>query len=631
MSKVDIKENNDSRLKVKDDKWWVLNRPASFIGSIVEGEYLEYILDEETKTLTKQPVKYISGLIKIINEIIDNSADILSTEKNAKIDVIIDDKYVRVTDNGRGINIEYVKDLNGDNIVGPKAAWGLAKAGTNFNDDKDDETTIGTNGVGSFCTNVWSKLFIGTTEDGKHKYIGQWKNNSEEYDEKITSSKNHGTTVYFEPDLERFGIDKIDDHSKAIIKQRLINLSMVYKNIDFTFNGKKIKYATKEFMGFLGTGELYEDDNYSIGVFPSDTDDFECFSILNGLNLKGGTHIDYLLKYIQAEIKEKLPKKYDSIKPGDIKNKLKIVIIGHNFPKIVWDGQTKEVIKNSDKDIRAYLGEDWKQLLPKVAKNKDIVEPITFLHGAKLDAEERLLASKADKELKKTPVLKLRKASSLYNMLFICEGDSALKGIIKALGRIDKSYLPLKGVPANVITMGLQKIIKNAEFKDIMNALNFKFSNDNKVEDMSHNYVVITTDADVDGAHIEGLLFAFFWKFCPEMFEQKRILVLRTPIKVAKNKKEDMVKAFISEEEYQDYIKKGIPKGITIEYKKGLGSMNEKEYKQFFKLRPLSDCLFNVDYDEDGIKTMLSWVGDDSDFRKVQMQSRLKDFNLDAI
>ena len=629
-------EKKKVRHAIKDDRWWVLNRPASFIGAITMGEHEEYFLNTTLQKFVKEKVYYVPALVKIINEIIDNSVDVLKDQKRkATINISISNKAVQVVDNGDGIPIEMIPDLQGNDIIIPKSCWGYAKAGSNFNDDEIDKDTIGTNGVGSYACNVWSKLFTGKTCDGSKEYIGTWKNNDTEYLENIkevTSSAKKGTTVYFEPDLEKFGLEFLDDTVLKVIRQRIINLSVVYKNINFTFNKEPIKFTTKQFMQFIGSnGNIYETEKYSIGVFPSDIDDFEIFSVINGLNITSGTHIDYVLKAVQTVIKDKLPKKFSTIKPGDIKNKLKIVFIGNKFPTIVWDGQTKEKIKNSDKDIGMYLGPDWKSFLPSIALNKEIIEPITFLHSAKLDAEERKAAANADKEIKKKKVLKLRHASKEKIFLMLTEGDSALKGIIKAIGRLLNGFLPLRGVVANPYTNKLSKITGNAEYQDIMNTLGLKFNGENSALNMKYQYVVLTTDADVDGAHIQGLLMGFFYRFVPDIFEHKRILILRTPIKVAKDKKENMVAAFLTEQEYIDFIKVPANKKYDIEYKKGLGSLNPKEYQQFFALRPFEECLVQLEYTEQDLKLMVKWLEDDADFRKEKIQARIKEFNVDAI
>ena len=626
-----------SRHAIKDDRWHVLNRTGMYLGSTVQTECAEYlIIDGEFKQFK---TRYVPALVKMVNEIIDNSSDILKDYKTGKIDVVMnaDKNQIMVTDNGRGIPIREIENLDGSHILIPKACWSIAKSGSNFNDDKEDEDTIGTNGVGSFCTNVLSSKFVGITDDGTKKYSGTWEDNCnpENYLETIKeSSGKKGTSVYFEPDLSKLGIDSFNDDTMLIIRQRLINLTIAYPNIKFSFNGEKIQFTQKKFMEMLGAnGNIYTDKTgkYSYAVFPSVSGDFETFSIVNGLNIKSGTHIDYLLKYITATIKERLPKKFDKITVGDIKNKLKIVFIGRSFPKIQWSGQTKEIVGNSNKDIRTYLGEDWKDLLIDISKNKEIIEPITFLHAAKLDADARKEAANADKELKKTKVLKLRIASKVKRYFVLTEGDSALKGIIGALGREDKSYLPLKGVVANPFTSAIQKIVKNAEYKDIMNALGLMFSKENTALKMSHEYIVIATDADVDGAHIQGLLLGFFYKFMPDIFEHKKILILRTPIKVAKDKKEKMIAAFITEQEYTDFMKVKSNAKYTIEYKKGLGSLNPKEYEEFFKLRPFEECLVQIDYSDQDLELMVKWLQDDADFRKAGIQERIKDFDVDSI
>jgi DNA gyrase/topoisomerase IV subunit B len=626
-----------SRHSIKDDRWHVLNRTGMYLGSTVRSEIVEYLIVDG---IFKQYLtSYVPALVKMANEIIDNSVDILKDSKKGTLDVIMnpDNNQIMVKDNGGGIPVKEIENLDGTHILIPKACWSIAKSGSNFNDDSGDATTIGTNGVGSFCTNVLSKKFVGITNDGNKKYSGTWTDNcsADSYVETISEPTGEkGTSVYFEPDLERLGIKNFNDDTLRIIKQRLINLSVTYPNIKFSFNSEPVSITQKEFMNMLGShGNIYTDKSgkYSYAVYPSVSGDFETFSIVNGLNIKDGTHIDYLLKYITSEIKEKLPKKFDKISVGDIKNKIKIVFIGRDFPTIQWSGQTKETIGNSNKDIRAYLGEDWKDLLKEIAKNKEIIEPITFLHAAKLDAEEKKLAAGADKELKKAKVLKIRHASKQKKFLMLTEGDSALKGIIKALGRLLNGFLPLRGVVANPYTNTIQKIVGNAEYKDIMNILGLNFSKANSCLSMNYEYVVLTTDADVDGAHIQGLLMGFFYKFVPDIFEHKKILILRTPIKVAKDKKENMIAAFITEQEYTDFMKIKSNHKYTIEYKKGLGSLNPKEYEQFFTLRPFEECLVELDYTDSDLQLMVKWLEDDADFRKERIQYRIKEFDIGNI
>jgi DNA gyrase subunit B len=215
-------------------------------------------------------------------------------------------------------------------------------------------------------------------------------------------------------------------------------------------------------------------------------------------------------------------------------------MIGNKFPTIVWDGQTKEKLNNSDADIRKYLGEDWKTIIDKVVKNNDIIKPITFLYDAKKDAEERENAAKTDKEIKKLFVPKLSLATKKKYILALIEGDSAKNGIMQAFGREYISYLPGKGVIMNALTNPMSKITANNEFKELMRTLGLTFSKDNTAAKMTHENIVIMTDQDVDGAHIKGLWFAFFQRFVPDIFEMGKLWILDTPIKVAKNAKEEL-------------------------------------------------------------------------------------------
>lgn len=624
-----------NRHHIKDDRWHVLNRPGVYIGSIVQAYYDEYILQNGLMEI--KSCLYVPALIKIINEVIDNCCDILKdVKKGARVDISIDTakNKIVVSDNGCGMPIKYIKDLDGSDILIPAAMWGKAKAGSNFNNDALDADTIGTNGVGSFCTNVFSTKFIGTTCDGVNKFVGTWSDNCEKFESTLTTQKKTGTSVEFYPDLQRFTMNehKLTDDTLIIIKQRLVNLSGMFENIKFTLNGEVIKYSKIDLLkAFVPAGEYHIDENYAIAIGTSTSNEFKQFSLINGLNITTSSAINYISKYLVDGVKEKLPKKYDDIKPGDIKTKIQIVMIGNKFPKIVWDGQTKEKLNNSDADIRKYLGEYWKEIIDKVVKNNDIIKPITFLYDAKKDAEERENAAKTDKEIKKLFVPKLSLATKKKYILALIEGDSAKNGIMQAFGREYISYLPGKGVIMNALTNPMSKITSNNEFKELMSTLGLNFSKDNTAAKMTHENIVIMTDQDVDGAHIKGLWFAFFQRFVPDIFEMGKLWILDTPIKVAKNAKEELIKPFFTEQEFLSYMKKGNKPSI-VEYKKGLGSFNPKEYNDVFEKVKVEDCLYKVlPPDETDIQLMLNYLDDDSTPRKELIKEYMKDFDPNMI
>ena len=172
-----------------------------YIGAITAQKYFDFLNGE------KQEIEYIPGLVKIINEIVDNSVDIaIKTDFKIcnEISVKITNDSVEIQDNGPGISVK--KNAEGEYL--PFVCWGHAMSGSNFDDD-ENRKHIGMNGVGSYCTNVWSKKFVGISDDGETRYEVQFLNNASSFKENIKKSQKRGVTVKFYPDLERFGISEI--------------------------------------------------------------------------------------------------------------------------------------------------------------------------------------------------------------------------------------------------------------------------------------------------------------------------------------------------------------------------------------------------------------------------------------
>lgn len=604
--------NKESKHKIKDDRWHILNRPGMYVGSITNSNYNEYIIIDNKMEIVS--LNYSPALVKIINEVIDNSCDILQLSKNGKISVQIKKGYIQVADNGKGIPVEFIEDLDGSHILTPRAMLGKAKAGSNFGSDALTKVTKGTNGVGAYCTNVLSKKFICSTCDGKKLYSGTWWDNALEYKEDdIIPHKKSGTTIYFEPDLKRFELTEISEDTILVIKQRILNLSVIHQNIDFTFNGEKIKMNRNTFLNTLGeNGNIYEEEKFAIAVFPNDSEDFNSFSIVNGLNLKGGSHINYILRYIQDSVLESIPKKYKGIKPGDVKNKIKIFFLGNDFPELEWEGQTKEIIKNPDKQIKEYLDEKWKKILNDINKNKEIIDPIIFLYEAKLDAEDAKLVKKNDLQNKKKEVEKYRPAFKKKHGLILAEGDSAIDSVIANVGRDNYGFLPATGVPINALECKTSEIQNSDKFRDLSIILGIEFSKEPK-EKLEYDTIILTMDADHDGTHIIGLYLAFFYKFCPYYFFNQKIFIFKTPVAILKDKKDNMVEVFLDQESFNNYLKKPNYK-LKTEMKKGLGSLSKKEWNEFFNLIPLEKAIDPIIVPEDPLilkELIFGWLGED--------------------
>ena len=571
------------------DREHVRLRSAVYIGSVTPTKSFEYILDNDA--ITHKEVEYSAGLIKIINEILDNSVDVAikSNFKSANlIQVKIDDKKVIVQDNGTGIPV--VK--NSDGIYLPRLAWGNARAGSNFDDDKN-RTQIGLNGVGSFATNCFSKKFIGLTDDGKNAYKVTFKNGAESFTEQITPTKKQGTTVTFEPDLEMFGVSSINETYQNIIKQRLINLSMSFPKITFKFNGKKVNTSTfKNYLKlFSNTAEIYETEDYKFAVLPNEDDDFKQFSYVNGLKIPdGGTHIDIITNSIVDSLRNKLIKKYKTIKPGDIRNKLMIILFMKNFNNAKFSSQSKEKITNSTREINEYFGKiDYEKIVNKILKTPEIIDPITEVYKIKEEFKKR----QELKSLKKTKRIKSSKylpSTGFKKYLVLVEGESALGGLLGALGRKDVGYYTLKGKPLNSYSQPQSKFTSNKELSELYSI----------IKNENYQYIITACDADLDGIHIIGLLLGFFHKYTPEV--NTKIGMLNTPV-IAVKKGKDLKRWYYN---LNDEVI--IKQGESSKYYKGLGSHKEKDLKYIIEKDGLAKMIKMFEFDDDEI--IDDWLSD---------------------
>jgi len=377
--------------KKKTSREHILERPNMYIGASNVVEVEDYCLVNDK--IQRTSVKCVPGLLKIINEIIDNSVDIAiktNFEGCNSVSVKITDDTVVVEDNGPGIPVS--KNPEGEYI--PFVCWGYAMSGSNFDND-ENRTHLGMNGVGSYCTNVWSTEFTGISDDSKNRYTVKFKNNALDYKETVSDSVSKGVTVKFKPDLKRFGIEKIDQTHKDLVYQRLLNLSISFPLIQFKFNNKAIK--TKNFKSYVssfadeGSFEVFQSDNFSFAVIPSPSDEFQQFSYLNGLNIKdGGTHIDVIANNIVSLLRDSLSKKYKTIKPADIKNKLMVVGVFKNFANPKFNSQTKEKLTNSVSEVNRYFGDiDYQSLSKKILKNSNIISPIIEVFKIKEELKNR--------------------------------------------------------------------------------------------------------------------------------------------------------------------------------------------------------------------------------------------------
>lgn len=609
-----------ANFKLLSDIEHCLQRPSMYIGAVDPTERTSYLYKDGK--FEYETYQFVPGLIKIIDEIIDNAVDVAIRTDFAcnKIKVKITDDEVIVQDNGTGIPVE-LHEESGKYL--PELAWAQMRTGTSF---EDDRKTIGTNGLGSVACNIFSKEFIGVSDDGTKHYTLHCKNNLSEISHRITDSKVPGVTVRFKPDIEKFGLKSITEVHQMLVHQRLINLAITFPEISFNFNGKNIYINAKNFIKMFsdGKGISMESPNCIIGVIPNEHDDFKFYSYVNGISMpNGGTQVDHVSYRIIAPIREKLAKKYKSIKPGDIKNKIQLIVFMRNFSNPKFDSQTKERLTNSVADVAAHIDVDLDKIAQMVLRTPDIIDSVVDIFKMK----EEL---KAKRELKGASKKK-RIVSDKYiapvdkkEILFLCEGQSAMGGISAILGRQDYGYYAMRGVPLNAYECTPQKLSANAEFKEIISILDLDVTNGHHAE-MDFDKVGFATDADADGSHICGLLLGLFYKYGRNLFDEKKVYRLRTPIMIAK-KKGKIIAHFFNLEDYRKWEESNDVKGIEFKYSKGLGSWKKEELQQLI-------AEFGVDYfleyfSIDDIDALDKWLSfKRADDRKTELSSYSLEIN----
>ena len=632
---------SENKFEVLSGRDQILRRPQMWIGSMDPISRNMFIVNEEN--VKQQDVTFIPSFRKICDEILDNSIDALIEDCNSagSIKVEMDDELVSIEDDGPGIpvvkkklsdaEIKSLPEAEAKEIMDsyiPEIAWTRLFSGSNFQ-DSSSKTTIGSHGVGSKATAIFSKKFIGRTDDGKHRCTVKSVDNLDKSSCKVEkSSGKTGTIVEFWPDLERFKLSKIDQVYKDLMYQRLFCLAITFPKIKFTFNKKRISTNDKKFLNMFHENiEYMTFDNGFIGVYPNSNDDFRFFTYVNGLNFtRGGKHIDWISNQIVIPIRDKLEKKYKTIKPADIKNKLTLVVFMRDFANLKFDSQTKETLTNSDSEISQFLNGkvDFEKFAKNILKNESIIDPIVETFKIK----EEL---KARQELKQAKKIKVKSDKYFPGIgekkyLFLVEGLSAGGGLMKCLGRNGKYFYCLRGLALNAYDSSIQKIAANQEIKEVMNILNLDLTKkSDEVQNIEFEKIVIATDADVDGINIASMLFGWWYRLCPNLYKQHKIYRLNTPIVIVEDTKENIKNWFFNFNDFKKWEKSNTDKKLKIIYLKGLGSLSTNQLDYIIQKQGFDSLLEEYTIDNMSDEYFKNWLGPDAEPRKKYM----KDYNFD--
>ena len=589
-SSFDLKENgmsieyDASQIQILEGLEAVRVRPGMYIGSISS-----------------------RGLHHLVYEIVDNSVDEalagFCTEIKVKIN---EDNSITVRDNGRGIPVD-IQQTAGKPAL--EVVFTILHAGGKFGGG-GYKTSGGLHGVGASVVNALSTwLDVKVYKEGKIYHMRFEKGKVVEDMHVIGECdfSESGTEVSFLPDA---GIFEETVYDFDILKVRLRETAFLTKAlkivlIDDRDEKKEMSFhyegGIKEFVTYLNKSKspIYEDVIYcegekekvvvEVAMQHNDTYTESIYTFVNNINTpEGGTHLSGFKNALTKTFNEyarnnKLQKENeDNLSGEDIREGI-VAIISVKIQDPQFEGQTKQKLGNSEAQtaVNAIVSE---QLTYFLEQNPGV---------AKLISEKAITAQRARAAARKARDLTRRK-SALDGMslpgkladcssknpeeceIFIVEGDSAGGSAKSARKRDTQAILPLRGKILNVEKARLDKIYSNAEIKAMITAFGTGIQKDFDISKLRYNKIIIMTDADVDGAHIDTLMLTFIYRFMPELIKEGHVYLAQPPLyKLEKNKK---IWYAYSDEELDNILKEvGRDQNNKIQRYKGLGEMDAEQ------------------------------------------------------
>ena len=638
---------------------------------------------EGLEAVRKRPAMYIGdisekGLHHLINETVDNSIDEAMAGYCQNIEVTInEDNSITVEDDGRGIPVDMHEKLHKSAL---EVVMTVLHAGGKF-DKGSYKVSGGLHGVGVSCVNALSTHMKSQVfRDGKI-YQQEYEKGKPLYPVKVVGETDKtGTRQQFWPDPEIFTTTV---YQWAIVARRMRELAYLNAGIKITLSdlrpdpetGKTrtevfhAKDGLKEFVRYVDRHRqhLFDDviylktekQNIPIEVAVMYNTDYteNIHSYVNNINtIEGGTH----LQGFRAALTRTL-KTYADNDPQISKQleKAKIEIAGEDFREGLtavisikvaepqFEGQTKTKLGNSEVSgaVQQAVGEaltDYLEEHPNEAKmicNKVI-----------LAATARVAARKARESVQRKNVMsggglpgKLADCSSKDPKdceIFLVEGDSAGGSAKQGRDRYTQAILPLRGKILNVEKVQRHRVFEAESVMNIIQSIGVRFGVEGEgdfeanTDKLRYDKIIIMTDADVDGSHIDTLIMTLFYRYMPKVIEQGHLYIATPPLYKCTYKK--VSEYCYTEQQRQAFIDKyanGVEdaKAIHTQRYKGLGEMNPEQLWETTmdpKTRLLKQVTIENAADADEIFSML--MGDDVEPRREFIEKNATYANIDA-
>lgn len=595
----------------------VLTRPDTYVGSTEPSPNMVWVANQDYSCERKE-ITFSPAFLKIFDEILTNASDhAIRTGKVKKIEIEVNSDYISVKNDGPGIPVEEHKE---EKLWVPEMIFGHLLTGSNY-DDSEDRMVGGRNGLGAKLTNIFSTKFIVKTRDGKKHFSGTWKDNMGKMSNKRIKDDTGSpfTEIKYYPEWSRFGMDGMDDDVSSLLLKRAMDIAAFLPKVKVRYNKKEI--PVKNFQQWMklhlpeDSEVFYEqlDENWTVGLAPSPTETFESVSVVNGVSTyKGGTHVNWFSLESSKALCDQILKGKSKIRLSwaEVKTHL-FAFVCCNIPNPTFDSQTKENLTNR-MTSNITPPEPSQKFIKKVSKSSVVQSIMEWVEAREQARLKRELASSGSARRVKIDKLedahKAGTAKSSECFLFLTEGDSAKSSCLAGFSEVGRDYygaFALKGKPLNVREAQVNRIVKNKEVSSIVSALGLtpgkKYTS---LDQLRYGKLVFFTDADVDGAHIKGLLLNLIAVLWPELLKMDFLYEFITPIIVAtKGKKR---KEFYQISEYSKWIKASDEyRSWDIKYYKGLGTIKSSEVKIMFN--NLEKHLIPFNYD-DGSEDKLDMV-----------------------